>query len=155
MALRWIAAANLLQAAVIALNSHRATVVLILLGLLPRSRWLWPGEGLERLPVHGTVTFSNGEKPCCTITFLPEKGQPGPAANTKLVGGRYQFDRSNGPAAGPQTVTVNRIVSRSTTYRLPKRSPSRQIRPNGPKPPTYRMTVSICTISPWKTNAGV
>ena len=70
-------------------------------------------KGLDRLPVHGTVTFANGEKPDCSIMFKPAKGQPGPSATTKVVNGNYQFDRSNGPTAGPHTVIVTRIVHRS------------------------------------------
>jgi hypothetical protein len=70
-------------------------------------------KGLDRLPVHGTVTFANGEKPDCSIMFKPAKGQPGPSATTKVVNGNYQFDRTNGPTAGPHTVTVARIIHRS------------------------------------------
>ncbi len=118
------AAANLLQAA-IALNSHRATVVLILLGLLPLLAGCGRGKRVERLPVHGTVTLSNGEKPSGSITFLPAKGQLGPAATTKLAEGSYKFDRSNGPAAGPQTVIVKRVVSRS---RIPDKKPLSKVK---------------------------
>ena len=60
------------------------------------------GKGVERLPVHGTVTLSSGEKLSGSITFLPAKGQLGPAATTKLAEGSYKFDRSNGPRRAPK-----------------------------------------------------
>ena len=95
------------------MNSHRAIVVWILLGLAPLLVGCDKGQGGERLPVHGTVRFANGEKPGGWITFLPAKGRAGPAATTALAEGCYKFDRSNGPLAGPQTVIVKRVVPRS------------------------------------------
>lgn len=96
----------------IAVNSQRAIVSIILLGLATlldgRGR-----KGLDRLPVHGTVTFANGEKPDCSITFVPDKGHHGPSATARLVEGSYKFDRSNGPTAGPHTVTIRRITGRA------------------------------------------
>jgi len=94
-------------------NRYRAIVVSILLGLTP----LFAGcDRGKRLPVHGTVTLANGEKPSGSITFLPTKGRAGPAATTTLAEGSYHFDRSNGPLAGPKTVIVNRFVSRADRF---------------------------------------
>ena len=79
---------------------------------------------MERLPVHGTVTLASGEKLSGSITFLPARGRLGPAATTKLAEGRYKFDRHNGPAAGPQTVIVKRVVPRSNVLdSLAKKQP--------------------------------
>ncbi len=63
--------------------------------------------------MHGTVTLASGEKPSGSITFLPAKGGAGPAATTALAEGSYQFDRSNGPLAGPKTLIVKRFVPRA------------------------------------------
>ena len=100
---------------VFAVNSRRAIVSSVLLGLAPLLAGCGGGTGVERLPVHGTVTFPNGEKPDCSITFLPAKGRPGPSATTRVVGGRYKFDRNNGPAAGPHSVMLTRLFPRSGT----------------------------------------
>ncbi len=95
------------------MNSQQAILVSILLGLAPLLTGCGKGNGPGRLPVHGTVTFSSGEQPDCTIRFVPAKGQPGPSANTIVVRGSYKFDPSKGPTAGPHTVTVSRIIHRS------------------------------------------
>jgi hypothetical protein len=94
-------------------NTQRAIVISIVLGLAPPLVGCGKSKGLERLPVHGTVTFASGERPDCSITFTPANGQPGPSANTMVVGGSYKFDRGKGPTAGPHTVTVTRIIHRS------------------------------------------
>jgi len=94
-------------------NSHRTVVVSILLGLAPFLAGCGKKNNVERLPVHGTVTLANGERFNGSITFRPANGRPGPAATTKLADGSYEFDRSNGPTAGPQTVIVMRIVPRA------------------------------------------
>jgi len=67
--------------------------------------------------MHGTVALASGEKPSGSITFLPTKGRAGPAATTTLAEGSYQFDRSNGPMAGPKTVIVKRFVPRANVLR--------------------------------------
>ncbi len=105
----------------IAGNDHRAIVSLFLLGLAPLLVGCGRGEVVERYPVHGTVTLANGARLSGSITFLPAKGRPGPAATTALVEGSYRFDRSNGPAAGSHAVKImKRNNSRS---RIPQ-SPS-------------------------------
>ena len=63
-----------------------------------------------RLPIWGTVSCATREKLNGSITFLPAKGKPGPAATTSLVDGEYHFDRNNGPTAGPHRVIVNKFV---------------------------------------------
>ncbi|MGD0899208.1 MAG: hypothetical protein ABR915_15330 [Thermoguttaceae bacterium] len=70
------------------------------------------GNRIERLPVSGSVSAPDGDLVSGSITFLPAEGRPGPAATANLVDGRYRFDRSNGPTAGPHRVIVNRIISK-------------------------------------------
>ena len=75
------------------------------------------------------MTLPSGEKLSGSITFLPAPGRPGPAATTKLAEGSYQFDRSNGPTAGPHTVIIRRVVSRAKMIeRLKKGRLSRRLR---------------------------
>ena len=88
--------------------------------------------------MHGTVTIANGERLSGSITFLPDKGQRGPAATTGLVEGSYKFDRSNGPSAGPHTVLMKRIVPRSRI----------------PEPHVSKQTIAI-TKAEWTTSADV
>jgi len=95
---------------IIAVKRHRAIVIVILLGLTPLLVGCGKRTGLERFPVHGTVTLANGEKFSGSIIFLPATG---PAATTGLKDGAYQFDRNNGPVAGAQKVVVKRSVARS------------------------------------------
>lgn len=82
---------------------------------------------MERFPVHGIVTVVNGERFNGSITFLPTNGRMGPSATTKVADGSYQFDRSNGPAAGPHTVIVKKGIP---TPRIPDSVSARQSIPN-------------------------
>lgn len=85
------------------------------------------------------MTLANGEKPSGTINFKPDKGLPGPVANTKLTEGSYKFDRSNGPTAGPQIVTVNRVFPRSDMLKSladKKPGPKKSIGSKQPVPTT-------------------
>jgi len=83
--------------------------------------------GVARLPVHGAVSLSNGETLNGSITFVPVEGGKGPAATASLSDGRYQFDRQNGPAAGPHRVIVRRAPSKRTLLE------SRGVKKPGPK----------------------
>jgi hypothetical protein len=69
------------------------------------------GDGLKRVAVHGTVTLSGKLLDAGTITLLPADGE-GPAVNTKIEAGSYQFTRATGPTAGPHRVIVMREVNR-------------------------------------------
>ena len=112
-------ARSYLSQPVIAVNSHRAIAVSILVGLAPLLVGCGKGNGVDRLPVHGTVTLASGEKLSGSITFTPAKGQLGLPAGTKLTEGSYKFDRNNGPVAGPQTVIVTRVFPRSSVMESP------------------------------------
>jgi hypothetical protein len=94
-------------------NHRRTALVGVLLGLGILLEGCGKG-GVVRLPVHGTVALSNGEKFSGTIAFLPAEGNPGPAATATLSDGGYQFNRGDGPAAGPHRVIVRRTVSKRT-----------------------------------------
>lgn len=107
----------------------RAFAVLILLGLLSLHCGCGRESGVDRLPVHGTVKMASGERLNGSITFIPAQGQSGPSATTKLDEGKYEFDRTNGPTAGPHTVIVKRVVSRAVT--LKAIAAKQRIRENG------------------------
>src|SRR4051794_10110705 len=100
------------------LKRHKAIAACLLLGLLPLAAGCPAKGALDRLPIHGTVTLPGGEKLNGAISFLPASpasphgSNPRPSARTKLTEGSYQFDRSDGPTAGPQQVLIQRIVPR-------------------------------------------
>lgn len=71
-------------------------------------------NGIERLPIRGTITRLNGEKINGTITFIPAEGRKGPAATATLKNGNYAFDSTNGPTAGPHRAVVNRALVKDT-----------------------------------------
>ena len=73
----------------------------------------------ERLPLYGSISATSGENINGSITFLPDGGRTGPAATTSIVGGKYQFDRDNGPTAGANRVVVNRALPKgSLTFEM-------------------------------------
>jgi hypothetical protein len=96
-------------------NCSRSVVRFVLLSAIVVIGGCRPQNEVSRLPVHGTVTTANGEKPNGSISFIPADGESGPAAMTVLTGGNYQFDRTNGPTAGPHQVIVRKMVSHSRT----------------------------------------
>ena len=105
----------------------RAFAVLILLGLLSLQCGCGSESSVVRLPVHGTVTVASGERLNGSITFVPAQGQAGPSATTKLDEGKYEFDLTNGPTAGPHTVIIKRVVSRADALKAIKAmQPSRE-----------------------------
>jgi hypothetical protein len=87
----------------------RASIVLLCLA------WAVAGcqrpSQIVRLPVHGAVTVG-GESLSGSITFVPAKGESGPAATTKVEEGKYAFDRNHGPTAGPHIVIMRRLHGR-------------------------------------------
>ena len=111
------------------MSKCRAFAVLILLGLLSLHCGCGPGDRVDRLPVHGTVTMASGERLNGSIAFVPAQGQSGPSATTKLDEGKYEFDRTNGPTTGPHTVIIRRVVSRADS--LKAIAAKQQTRENG------------------------
>ena len=81
-----------------------------------------PGEA--RLPIAGKVSLASGERLSGSVTFVPTEGHSGPAATTSVVDGHYEFDRTNGPTAGPHRVIVVRSVSKDSVLaaRMDKKS---------------------------------
>jgi hypothetical protein len=111
------------------MGESRAFAVLILLGLLSLQCGCGRGHRVTRLPVHGTVTMASGERLNGSITFVPAQGRGGPSATTNLAEGKYEFDRTNGPTAGPHTVIIRRVVSRADSLKaIAARQPIRENR---------------------------
>ncbi len=73
--------------------------------------------GVARLPLWGTVSGAHGEAPSGSITFLPDKGRPGPSATTRLIAGQYRFDWKDGPTAGPHRVIVSEPVAKEAALK--------------------------------------
>ena len=64
------------------------------------------GDRLDRIPVHGTVHFPEGQATSGAISLLPEPGHHGPAATAAIDQGRFEFTEEDGPVAGPHLVIV-------------------------------------------------
>lgn len=97
------------------ISKHSAFAVLGILGLVTLPCGCGEGTSLNRTPVHGTVKMASGEQINGSITFIPAGGHSGPSATTELEQGKYKFDNNNGPTAGPHTVIIKRIVSRTAS----------------------------------------
>jgi hypothetical protein len=98
------------------MSKRRAFAVWILLGLLSLHCGCGSEHGVDRLPVHGTVKMAGGELLNGSITFRPKKDKPGPSATTNLAEGKYEFDSTNGPTAGPHDVIIRRVVKRADAH---------------------------------------
>ena len=66
----------------------------------------------DRLPVSGTIHDRDGEPLEGSISFLPDGGTEGPAANGSVLNGEYRFDRTNGPVPGKYRVIVTPLVDK-------------------------------------------
>ena len=121
------------------LTCKRAALVGIFLALGTLAAGCGKGD-VARLPVHGTVSLPNGEKLSGSITFVPAEGMSGPGATTGLTDGRYQFDRSDGPTAGPHRVTVMRAVSKRELFESGGKKPPPASKPAAA--PKVRWTLS-------------
>lgn len=91
------------------MNARRVLILWILFGHAPLLVGCHKGTTVDRLPVHGTVTFPKGEKFQLSITFQPQKGQDGQSATAMVSEGKYEFTRQNGPSAGPKDVMLRRV----------------------------------------------
>jgi hypothetical protein len=87
-------------------------------------------SGVPRLPVYGAVAHPSGDKIDGSVSFVPDQGRSGPSAITSIVKGAYQFDKTNGPTAGPHRVIVTRTASKEQTLK-PAGGPKGQVK--GPK----------------------
>ncbi len=95
------------------MHRRQSAVVWMLFALGTTFAGCGKGSGVARVPIHGTISVSDGEKLNGFITFLPDEGRGGPAATTKLADGEYQFDRHDGPTIGPHRVIIKRIIPKS------------------------------------------
>jgi hypothetical protein len=74
-----------------------------------------------------------------SISFIPAQGRDGPGATCSLLKGSYQFDKSNGPVAGPHEVIIRRSVGKSL--------------PGGPAANTkgeWKLTADVPALGPYK-----
>ncbi len=63
-------------------------------------------KATERRPVGGAVTVDGHAVARGSVSFFPDRGQSGPPASTAITAGRYQFNSTNGPTAGPHRVVI-------------------------------------------------
>jgi len=64
------------------------------------------GEISKRVALSGKVTQAEQPVKQGAISLVPAEGHRGPAANTAITDGRYQFNSEDGPEPGPYKVTV-------------------------------------------------
>jgi hypothetical protein len=62
-----------------------------------------------RQPVFGAVSLRGQSPAYGSISFYPAEGHAGPAANTRIVKGRYQFSKADGPFVGPHRVVLSYV----------------------------------------------
>ena len=83
---------------------------MVFLGLVLVGAWAVPGcrgdTPVPRVAVFGTVQRAGVPVARGSISFLPEQGLRGPAANTVIRDGRYKFTESTGPSPGPHRVLI-------------------------------------------------
>jgi hypothetical protein len=108
------------------------------------------GSAFERLPVGGTVSLAGGEKLNGTITFLPVDGTQGPAAIASLVNGEYQFNRNDGPAAGPQRVIVNKAISKKLMLESRGKAAPPEQAAGGPPKTEWQKSVDLKAEGPYR-----
>jgi hypothetical protein len=83
----------------------RQCAVVLSLAILSWSGCSKP-SGPRRVAVRGTVLLAGQPPPPASISFQPESGHSGPAANCGIDDGRYQFTTADGPTAGPYRVVI-------------------------------------------------
>ncbi len=76
-------------------------------------------SGPARVAGEGTVHRGGAPVAEGLISFQPAAGHSGPAATAVIVAGRYTFDASNGPVAGPHRVLV-RVIESGKMARMAK-----------------------------------
>jgi len=67
------------------------------------------GEGPERYPIFGAVTYQGKPVPVGTILFQPDaaKGGDGPSAEFPIKDGKFRSDQGEGTLGGPHLVYIN------------------------------------------------
>ena len=69
-----------------------------------------------RIPGGGTVSLPDGNAENFAITFVPTSGVAAPSATTVVKGGKYQFNKNDGPAKPG----VYRIVIQEPVVPVPR-----------------------------------
>jgi hypothetical protein len=75
------------------------------------------GDGLDRYPVKGTVTFQGQPVKDGSIFFEPTAsvGKVAPTVYLRVTGGKYEVPQKEGPVAGKYKVVVGGKDASSTT----------------------------------------
>jgi hypothetical protein len=66
--------------------------------------------GSGRVSVSGRVTVDGKPVPEGSITFIPEKGNPGPTAGGAIRDGSYKIDARKGPMTGKHRMEVHAVA---------------------------------------------
>lgn len=64
-------------------------------------------SGPRRVSVSGSVRLAGKPLPPASISFQPDQGHSGPAANGEIVNGQYRLTTEDGPTAGPHRVVIS------------------------------------------------
>jgi hypothetical protein len=62
-----------------------------------------------RQPIYGEVTLRGQSPAYGSVSFYPAEGHAGPAANTRIVHGHYQFSKEDGPLVGPHHAVLSYV----------------------------------------------
>ncbi len=98
------------------------------------------GDGLDRVPMEGTVNLDGQPLERGSIRLSPKGEFKGADVATKIVNGRFQFDTQNGPVVGLHRVEI------LSEQKFP--DPSELDTEQGPKP------VSADMIQPQRVHAS-
>ena len=92
--------------------SHTVTGVAILLSLVAMGGC--GKSGLDKVPLHGTVTFKGQPIPDGEVRFVPIGETKGPASVGNIVDGQYKVDARGGVPVGKHRVEIRIIGSPPT-----------------------------------------
>ena len=104
-----------------------------------------------RQPVYGEVKLAGNPAPRGSISFYPAEGHAGPAANTGIVNGRYQFSKQDGPFAGPHRVVLSYVWDAADEAQFALPAEKAKAAAAAPKPPADDAgaeTAAACSPSP-------
>ena len=111
---------------------------------------LWPQRRV-RAAAGGRHGFAGwGERFNGTITFLPADGKS-PAAILSLTNGEYQFNRHNGPSAGPHRVIVNKVLAKGPMLQSRgSRAASGRAAAGGPAKTQWTQSANVTAEGPYR-----
>lgn len=123
-----------------------------------------------RLEIGGAVTIEETPVAEGSIVFLPTEGQSGPAASTRIVDGRYQFQASDGPFPGTYRVQVQVASPGSSRTAVGQQAGKRQpgddsgdadvpgpgehVSPSGTDPPGKADLIAASANRPTRSGSG-